>query len=90
MNELLPMLPEQRAWQETWLDFCRQYRDKATNISRNNFRIPRLPAYAYYLTHDPAQRAQAWKELMHEDPGRSTNSVATWSLDAIYMLEVCP
>lgn len=28
--------------------------------------------------------------LYHEDPFMSTNSVATWCLDAIYMLEVCP
>jgi hypothetical protein len=93
MNELLEMLPAsetEQAWRQTWLTFCRDYRRKATEISNNTFRIPRLPAYAYYLTHDPAQHRQAWHELGRSVHNLYTNDVATWSLDAIYMLEVCP
>jgi hypothetical protein len=93
MNELLEMLPAsetEQAWRRTWLNFCRDYRRKATEISNNTFRIPRLPAYAYYLTHDPAQHRQAWHELGRGVHNLYTNDVATWSLDAIYMLEVCP
>jgi hypothetical protein len=91
MNELMEMLPaSETAWRQTWLTFCRDYRQKATDISHNTFRIPRLPAYAYFLTHDPAQQRQAWLELGRHAEHLFTNDVATWSLDAIYMLEVCP
>jgi hypothetical protein len=90
MNELMEMLPDQTEWANTWLTFCRDYRRKATEISNNTFRIPRLAAYAYYLTHDSAQHAQAWHELGSGVRNLTTNDVATWSLDAIYMLEVCP
>ncbi len=115
MNEMLEMLPEETDWRKTWLALCRDYRIKADTISRNHFRIPRLAAYAYYLTRDKAQYQQAWKELFGhpkdlgaprwrpmelsapevpagrvEERSVSTNGVATWSLDAIYMLEVCP
>ena len=37
-------------WQQTWLDMCSNYKEKALRISRNNFRIPRLQAYAYWFT----------------------------------------
>jgi hypothetical protein len=91
MNELMEMLPaSETAWRRTWLTFCRDYRQKATDISHNTFRIPRLPAYAYFLTHDPGQQRQAWLELGRHAEHLFTNDVATWSLDAIYMLEVCP
>jgi hypothetical protein len=90
MNELMEMLPDQTEWANTWLTFCRDYRRKATEISNNTFRIPRLAADAYYLTHDSAQHAQAWHELGSGVRNLTTNDVATWSLDAIYMLEVCP
>jgi hypothetical protein len=91
MNELMEMLPAtETTWRQTWLTFCRDYRQKATNISHNTFRIPRLPAYAYYLTHDPVQHRQAWDELGRRAEHLFTNDIATWSLDAIYMLEVCP
>lgn len=115
MNEMMEMLPEEVAWRKTWLELCRDYRIKADTISHNHFRIPRLAAYAYYITQDKAQYQEAWKELLGHPKGQgaprwrpvelsipevpagrleersvSTNGVATWSLDAIYMLEVCP
>lgn len=115
MNELIEMLPEETGWKKTWLAFCRDYRIKADTISHNHFRIPRLAAYAYYMTQDKAQYRQAWMELFGhtgesgvpswkplelsapevpagrlEERSVSTNGVATWGLDAIYMLEVCP
>lgn len=79
-------------WKKTWLNFCADYRYKAETISQNRFRIPRLAAYAYYWYRDPKQRKQAWKELSpkRREQVISTNGAATWSLDAIYMMEVCP
>lgn len=110
VNEMNEMLPE-REWIDTWLRHAAEYRGK----SQNKFLIPRLPAYAYYHTHDEAFKAQAWRELLGkgypdhlppmemvevtapdapapllEYPDVTTNGTATWCLDAIYMLEVCP
>lgn len=113
-NELMRMteVPE---WKTAWLDHATHYTDKAYELSRSRFYIPRLTAYAAYLKSDNLLAAQAWKELIPEiesgelRPFRSekitppeslypldenrfigTNGVATWSLDAIYLLEVIP
>ncbi len=110
VNEMNEMLPDS-AWLDTWLSHAIQYR----GMAQNKFLIPRLPAYAFYHTHDEAMRTQAWRELLGkgypdrlppmdmvevaapdapapllEYPDVTTNGTATWCLDAIYMLEVCP
>lgn len=96
MNELLPAVAGTEAgdgFARTWLEMCRTYREMADSVSHNTFLIPRLHAYAAYYDHDPAQRTAAWRELWggRQTPTRfSTNGAATWALDAIYMMEVCP
>ena len=91
MNEMIPMvnLPE---WNQTWLDFCRQYKKKATTISNNHFRIPRLQAYAGWLLNDTQLKQEAWRDILRfkspDDPVNATNDAATWTLDAIFTLEV--
>ena len=91
VNELIPMvnLPE---WNQTWLDFCRDYKQKALEISKNHFRIPRLQAYAGWLLNSQPLKDAAWKDILRfkspTDPVTATNDAATWTLDAIYSLEV--
>ena len=91
LNELMPMvnLPE---WNTTWLDFCRDYKQKALVISKNHFRIPRLLAYAGWMLNSQPLKDAAWKEILRfkspTDPVTATNDAATWTLDAIYSLEV--
>ncbi len=91
LNELMPMvcLPE---WDRTWLDFCRDYKQKALEISKNHFRIPRLQAYAGWLLNSQPLKDAAWKDILRfkspTDPVTATNDAATWTLDAIYSLEV--
>lgn len=85
------------AFRGTWLDFCQNYRWRADSISHHSFLIPRLHGYA--ASHLPeaspssAHREKAWTELRKNQPRMdriSTNSVAMWCLDAIYLMEVCP
>ena len=87
-----PIAPIISDWKDTWLSFCAQYRHKAWTISKHTFLIPRLAAYAFYYTQDSEQRSTAWKDLRPMVTPRiiTTNSAATWTLDAIYMQEVCP
>lgn len=92
MNEMLfsISLPE---WNRTWLDFNKQYKEKALEISRNNFRIPRLKGYAYWLTGKEEYRNAALKDLNAGNPFNNkqaffTNDAATWGLDAIFLKEV--
>lgn len=86
-------------WKESWLDYCLNYRRRDSGSSRFGFPIPRLHGYAYYNNiQDPIRRKMsredAWIELDRESqhyPHRfSTNGTACWTLDAIYLLEVCP
>lgn len=91
MNELIPMtnLPE---WNQTWLSFCRDYKQKALDISKNHFRIPRLQAYAGWLLGSDALKQAAWRDILRfpspTAPVTATNDAATWTLDAIFSLEV--
>ena len=91
LNELSPMmaLPE---WDEVWLDFCSQYKSKAWNLSKNRFKIPRLQAYAGWRLNSQSLKDSAWKDIFRfkspYDPIHATNDAATWTLDAIYTLEV--
>ena len=93
VNELIPMtnLPE---WNQTWLTFCRDYKQKALDISKNHFRIPRLQAYAGWLLGSDSLKQAAWRDILRFNsptaPVTATNDAATWTLDAIFMQEVCP
>ena len=75
-------------WQQTWLDMCCEYKEKALKISRNVFRIPRLQAYAYWFTGKEKYRDIVKKELRIRMPIRATNDAATYTLDAIFSKEV--
>jgi hypothetical protein len=96
MNEMMEMidLPE---WNHTWLTHARDYKRKALEISNNRFLIPRLSAYAGWLLPSDEHINTAWSDLLRFErqggttaPVQSTNDAATWTLDAIFMQEVCP
>lgn len=97
-GELLLTAEVPDAWRQTWLDFCREYRDRAIALKKNGYAIGRLPAFAAWQdAYDaPSHSKQAQDALTEMQRGRqrddafSTNGISTWSLDAIYMLEVCP
>lgn len=89
MNEMMLSLstPE---WNKAWLSHAAEYKEKALKISNNHFRIPRLKAYAYWLTGNNAYWQAALKDLKISDKIIYTNDAATFSLDAIFMQEVMP
>lgn len=89
MNEMMLSLstPE---WNKAWLSHAAEYKEKAFNISNNHFRIPRLKAYAYWLTGNKSYWQSAVNDLRINDKIRFTNDAATFSLDAIFMQEVMP
>ncbi len=65
MNEMMRMLPLP-AWQETWLDYAKNYKQKAITLSHNRFRISRLQAYAAYHLRDRAIAREAWHDLFNQ------------------------
>ena len=75
-------------WQQTWLDMCCEYKEKALTISGNKFRIPRLQAYAYWFTGKEKYRDIVNKDLRIRMPIRATNDAATYTLDAVFVKEV--
>ena len=87
MNEIMLSLttPE---WSKTWLTHASHYKEKAFEISRNHFRIPRLKAYAYWQTGKEQYLQEAWHDLRSPFPIRYTNDAATYGLDAVFMQEV--
>jgi len=95
MNEMLEMVdvPE---WNKAWLDHAAHYTQMMNELGGSHFFVPKLTAYAAYELSDPALASQAWKELLPHGlktidyQPESTNSVATWALNAIYMEEVIP
>ena len=91
MNEMIPMM-DCEPWNQTWLNFCRDYKEKARTISNNRFLIPRLHAYAGWLLGDKSLTDDAWNDLLRfkspSDPILYTNDAATWILDAIFLQEV--
>ena len=89
MNELMPMM-NCPAFNKTWLDHARRYREMALKISKNKFPVRRLDAYAAWNDRDPQRMNLVWKALSAPAKGLSTNEAALWSLDAIYTLEVIP
>lgn len=91
VNELEAALSDKN-WHQTWLSFCENYRENAQKISKNNFRISRLSAYAFKHTGNQKYLDSALEQMllnrMTEFKRLSTNDAATWSLDAIYLLSV--
>lgn len=92
MNELEQYISSPRFFQ-VWLDHARKYKPYALKISRNNFRVPRLAAYAGWRLGDDRLKQDAWDDLLNNIPLRRrtqiwTNDCATWTLDAIFMKEV--
>lgn len=97
MNEMMLTREVPQSWRQTWLDHCRDYRWVAYNKIHHKYPIPRLSAYAAFHYRDaevrPAMLREAWYDAMQARPtptNYSTNSIASWSLDIIYMLEACP
>ncbi|MBR1788811.1 MAG: hypothetical protein IJ762_06450 [Bacteroidaceae bacterium] len=64
-HELDEMLPD-KAWQRTWLEFCRDY-DKRTT---NPFRVSRLKAYAAWKLNDKGMAEEAWRDMWTYSNGR--------------------
>ena len=62
MNELLPMT-RVKAFEETWIDFARRYKQMAHDIQGSSFPVRRLEAYAAWVDRDPARAASTWKAL---------------------------
>ena len=57
-HEIDEMLPN-KAWQRTWLDYCRRYHLQA----KNTFRVSRLKAYAAWKLQDKQLAEEAWKDM---------------------------
>lgn len=93
MNELLLTSEVPQSWHQTWLHFCTEYRQRAIQLKKNGYAIGRLPAFAYWKSGSPELYKDAmieWTRGQQTDTSFSTNGISTWSLDAIFMLEVCP
>ena len=91
MNEMEPMI-EHPKFYEAWLEHNRLYKQKAWEIRRNRFLIPRLSAYAGWRLGDEGLKKQAWDDLLQHQPLTNkqmiwTNDCATWTLDAIFLKE---
>ena len=92
INEMEPMIPHPIFYQK-WLEHNRLYKEKAWNLKKNKFLIPRLSAYAAWRLGDETLKQQAWDDLLNHIPLRFkqtiwTNDCATWTLDAIFLKEV--
>ena len=91
LNELEPMIPNKKFYQ-AWLVHNKDYKQKALEISKNKFLIPRLAAYAGWRLGDETKKKEAWDDLLNHLPLSNkqtiwTNDCATWTLDAIFMKE---
>lgn len=92
MNEMLLSI-DNPLWSKAWLTHAAEYKEKALQISRNNFRIPRLKAYAWWKTGNKDYLHAALEDLKRGNPFNNptnyfTNDFATWTLDAIFLQEV--
>lgn len=65
MNELLPLVQNQ-AFESTWLDFARRYKQMAAEIRHNHFPVRRLEAYAAWQDRDPKRMKSTWEALWGE------------------------
>lgn len=86
MTEMQEMI-DVPAFNAAWLEHARKYQ------TMSGFRVSRLNAYAAWKDHDVNAAAKTWSELFRgiDRPiVPNTNGAATWSLDAIYCLEVLP
>lgn len=105
MGELLLWDEVPDYWRKTWLQHCAEYRQRAIARKANGYAIGRLPAYAAWQSASGQPSASAdgegtltsrdeaqieWQRGAQHPNAFSTNGISTWSLDAIYMLEVCP
>ena len=57
-HEIDQMLPN-KAWQRTWLQYCKEYEKRA----QNTFRVSRLKAYAAWRLGDKQMASEAWKDM---------------------------
>lgn len=91
MNEMLLSI-DYEPWNKVWLDHATHYKAKAWGISKNKFKVPRLQGYSYWKTGNRMVLDNAKKDMLitpFDSKGVfSTNSCATWSLDAIFLKEV--
>ncbi len=55
MDEMLP----NKAWQKTWLEYCRDYHKQ----TKNAFRVTRLKAYAAWKLKDKQLAEEAWRDI---------------------------
>ena len=55
LDELFP----NKAWQRTWLAYCRDYQ----KMTKNSFRVSRLKAYAAWKLHDKQLAEEAWRDM---------------------------
>jgi hypothetical protein len=62
MNELLPLM-RVPAFEQTWLDFARRYKQMAVETRRNHFPVRRLEAYAAWQDRDPKRIKSTWEAL---------------------------
>ncbi len=62
MNELLPLV-RVAAFEQTWLDFARRYKQMAVETRRNHFPVRRLEAYAAWQDRDPKRIKSTWEAL---------------------------
>ncbi len=91
MNEMEMSFPRPLFYKQ-WLSHAKEYKQKALDISKNKFLIPRLSAYAGWRLGDEEKRQEAWNDLLNHIPLKYrrqiwTNDCATWTLDAIFLKE---
>ena len=91
LNELETMI-DHAPFYTAWLHHNQHYKQKAREITRNRFLIPRLSAYAGWRLGNEALKKQAWDDLLNHQPLNDrttiwTNDCATWTLDAIFLKE---
>jgi hypothetical protein len=91
LNELEAMI-DHAPFYAAWLHHNQHYKQKAQEITRNKFLIPRLSAYAGWRLGDEQLKKQAWDDLLNHQPLAIkttiwSNDCATWTLDAIFLKE---
>ncbi|MBQ0047308.1 MAG: hypothetical protein KBT33_07315 [Prevotellaceae bacterium] len=92
LNEM-EMSISNKPFYNAWLIHNKEYKQKALEIRKNKFSIPRLAAYAGWRLGDDKLKQQAWNDLFFNPPLSErkstiwTNDCATWTLDAIFMKE---
>ena len=65
MNELFPLV-RGTAFERTWLDFARRYKQMAAEIRHNSFPVRRLEAYAAWQDRNPQRMKSTWDALWGE------------------------